>query len=66
MQKKLWIAAIAGLFTLTACGDTLLEQGLMGAGAGAGTAMVLGGDPATGAMVGAAGNVACQNYLDVC
>nr|WP_204115101.1 hypothetical protein [Shimia biformata] len=55
--------AIIGLAcgTLAACGDTALEQGLLGAGAGAGAAIVTGGNAATGAIVGAAGNVAyCQ------
>ena len=44
MQKKTWIGAVVALVALAACGDTLLEQGLLGAGAGAGAAIVLGGD----------------------
>lgn len=66
MQKKLWIVAVAGVLGLSACGDTYLEQGLMGAGAGAGAAMVLGGDVATGAVIGAGVNMACQNATDIC
>ncbi len=52
---------------LAACGDTFGEQALIGAGAGAGTAAVVGGSVATGALVGAAGNVAyCQTYPNRC
>ncbi len=66
MHKKIWIAAVAGVFTLSACGDTVLEQGLLGAGAGAGTAMVLGGDTTTSAVVGAGVNIYCQNNPGKC
>ena len=47
-------------WALHACGDTFGQQALIGAGAGAGTAavVVLDGNVATGALVGAAGNVA--------
>ncbi|MDF1669824.1 MAG: hypothetical protein P1U83_09425 [Roseovarius sp.] len=46
---------------LAACGDTALEQAVIGAGAGAGTAAVLDGNLLTGAAVGAAGNlIYCQ------
>jgi hypothetical protein len=52
---------------LAACGGTVPEQALFGAGAGMGTAAVLDGDMATGAVVGAAGNIAyCQAYPDRC
>lgn len=58
LKLTLCAAALAGL---AACGDTVGEQALIGAGAGAGTALVLDGNVATGAVVGAAGNVAyCQ------
>ncbi|MBZ8118976.1 hypothetical protein KUD11_09985 [Roseovarius sp. LXJ103] len=53
--------------TLAACGDTLPEQAIIGAGAGAGTAAVLSGSVLAGAAVGAAGNVAyCQTFPDRC
>ena len=42
---------------LTACGDSLGEQALLGGGAGALGAAVLSADPFVGAAVGAAGNV---------
>jgi hypothetical protein len=52
---------------LAACGDTALEQGLLGAGAGAAGAILTGGDAATGAVLGGAGNLAyCQTYPDRC
>ena len=67
MQKKIWFTAIAAILSLAACGDTALEQGLLGAGAGAGAAIVLGGDPTTGAVIGGAGNVLfCQQNPGSC
>lgn len=60
-------AAIVGLAALAGCGESLPEQALLGAGAGAGTAAVLSGSVATGALVGAAGNVAyCKAYPGRC
>ncbi|MFY9238603.1 MAG: hypothetical protein WAO78_07000 [Roseovarius sp.] len=62
---SLFILLAAG--TLTACGGTLPEQAIFGAGAGAGTAAVLDGNILAGAAVGAAGNVAyCQTFPDRC
>jgi hypothetical protein len=59
--KRFTLPLLVALIGLAACGDTLPEQGLIGAGAGAGTALVLGGSVATGVVVGAAGNVVyCQ------
>ncbi|SLN51496.1 hypothetical protein ROA7450_02580 [Roseovarius albus] len=59
--KRFTIPLLAALTGLSACGDTIAQQGLIGAGAGAGTALVLGGSVGTGLVVGAAGNVAyCQ------
>ena len=58
------MAILAGL---SACGDTLGEQALIGAGAGAGTAAVADGDILTGAAVGVAANVTyCQLYPERC
>ncbi len=57
MQNKLSIVAISALLALSACGETLLQQGLMGAGAGAAAATVMGGDAITGAALGSAANV---------
>ncbi|HBM59410.1 hypothetical protein ACFSDD_14970 [Salipiger marinus] len=57
----------AALLGLAACGDTVGERGIIGAGAGAATAAAVDGDLATGALVGAAGNVAyCNRYPSRC
>lgn len=54
-------------FMLAGCGETPLQQALFGAGAGATGAAVLDTDLATGAVIGAVGNVAyCQQYPDHC
>ena len=67
MRKSFWIVGIVALTGLAACGDTPLEQGLMGAGAGAGAAAITGGSVAAGAAIGAAGNVLyCQQYPSRC
>ena len=67
MQIRLWGAALLALATLSACGDTLGEQALIGAGAGAGTAILLDGDATTGALLGGAANVAyCRTYPGRC
>ena len=67
MQITKWIAGAVCALTLAACGDTPLEQGLIGAGAGAGTAVVLDGNPVAGAVVGGAANVVyCQRYPSRC
>ncbi|MGR3838049.1 MAG: hypothetical protein ACU0A2_06810 [Cognatishimia sp.] len=67
-MRNLKLTAILGMaLALTACGDTALEQGLLGAGAGAAGAILTGGDAATGAVIGGAGNLAyCQTYPDRC
>ena len=52
------ISAVAAVFLiLAACGDNLGEQALIGGGAGAATAVVLDGNVAAGALIGAGGNV---------
>ncbi|MHA3913380.1 hypothetical protein [Halovulum sp. GXIMD14793] len=59
--------SFAALLALASCGDTIGEQALIGAGAGAGTAVILDGDVATGAVVGAGANVLfCQRYPSKC
>lgn len=61
------IVAIASLGLVTACGDTAIEQALMGGGAGAATSLLVDGDVTTGVVVGAAANVAyCQKYPTRC
>ena len=67
MQLKAWTLAVAALVGLSACGDDFAEQGLIGAGAGAATVVVLDGSPFTGAVVGAAGNLLyCQTNPGKC
>ena len=67
MQIRIWAIALGGLLALSACGDTVLEQGLMGAGAGAAAASVMGGDATTGAVLGGAANVLyCQQNPGKC
>ena len=66
MARKLKLLAVASLLALSACGDTLLEQTLLGAGAGAAGAAVVGGDTTTGAVTGVGVNLFCQNFSDRC
>ncbi|QBF32853.1 hypothetical protein [Thalassococcus sp. S3] len=67
MQMSKLLAGLALCAGLAACGDTVGEQALIGAGAGAGTAAVLDGDLVAGAAVGAAGNVLfCQQNPSRC
>ncbi|GAW35183.1 hypothetical protein RA2_02243 [Roseovarius sp. A-2] len=59
--------ALLALAGLSACGDSVPEQALLGGGAGAVTGAVVGGSVLTGAAVGAAGNVVyCQAYPGRC
>ena len=67
MYTKSFGAALVALVGLAGCGDTLGEQALVGAGAGAGAAIVLDGRPFTGAVLGAAGNLLyCQTNPSQC
>ena len=59
MWKKIAVVFIAGTL-LAGCGDTRLEQLLSGAAIGAAGAAAVGGDPATGAVVGGAVGGTCQ------
>ncbi len=61
------LAAFGSVVALSACGDTLGEQALYGAGAGAAAAAVTNNDVVAGAAVGAAGNaIYCQTYPSRC
>ncbi len=61
------LCALFAAGSLSACGDTLAEQGVLGAGAGAAAAVALDGNLAAGALVGAAANVAyCKQYPTRC
>lgn len=64
MSKLLTIGAV---LALAGCGQTVGQQAVIGAGAGAVGASATGGDPAAGAVVGAAANVAyCDRYPTKC
>ena len=61
MQRITLAMAVISSLGLAACGDTIGEQALFGGAAGVGAAAVTNGDLATGAVIGALGNVAyCQ------
>ena len=67
MRIKPIIMAVVTTGALAACGDTALEQSLLGAGTGAAGAAVLDTNVAGGALVGAVANVAyCQKYPSRC
>ena len=66
MRKTFSILVVTSIMALSACGDTLLEQGLLGAGAGAAGAAVVGGDTTTGALAGASVNIFCQSFSTRC
>ena len=64
LKSSLALALVGGL---AACGDTVGEQALFGAGAGAGTAAVLDGNVLGGAALGAGANVLyCQENPGKC
>ncbi len=58
MHKKFIALALAAI-VLSGC-DTLGETLGLGAGLGAGAAALVGGDPVTGALVGAGTAYACE------
>ncbi len=67
MRKIASFVALASALGLSACGDTMGEQALIGGGVGAGTAIVLDKDPLAGAAVGAGANVLyCQENPSAC
>ena len=60
-------AILVSFGALAACGDTVGEQALYGAGAGLGASLLVDGNLATGAAVGAAANlVYCQQNPGKC
>ncbi len=65
-RSRLWMA-LAVIGGLAACGDTAGEQALIGGAVGAGAAAVTNGSLATGAAIGAAGNLLyCQTNPSDC
>ena len=61
MRKSLSIVTIMAVLGLAACGDTELERGISGAAIGAGAATVTGGNAVTGAVIGGAAGVFCDD-----
>ncbi len=61
MQKILSLTAVMAVLALASCGDTDLERGLTGAGIGAVGAELTGGSAVTGAVVGGAAGVVCDD-----
>lgn len=61
MQKFFTIGVVASVLALAACGDTDLERGLSGAAIGVLGAEVLGGSATTGAVLGGAAGVLCDD-----
>ena len=57
MQHKTWIAGLAVVLGLAACGQTDVERGATGAAIGAGAAAALDEDPVLGAALGAGAGV---------
>jgi hypothetical protein len=57
MQFKVRIVAFAGFVALSACGESLGEQAIIGAAAGVGTALLIEGNIGAGALVGAGLNM---------
>lgn len=67
MRYAKWAGFVLCAGTLAGCGDSLAEQGLLGAGAGVATAVVLDTNPVGTAVVGAAANIAyCRTYPSRC
>lgn len=67
MRIRTWIIAAAACTGLVACGETLGEQAIGGGVTGGAIAAVTGESVGTGALVGAAGNIAyCRTYPSKC
>lgn len=61
MQKTLAFIAVASTLGLAACGDSDLERGLSGAAIGAVASEATGGSAVTGAAIGGAAGVLCDD-----
>ena len=67
MRIKIFAISAAMAIGLAGCGDNFAEQSLIGAGAGAGAAVLLDSNPLVGGVIGAAGNVAyCNQFPERC
>ena len=61
MQIKTVIFGLAATLSLAACEGSDFERGLLGAGGGALAAKAIGEDPVTGAVIGGAAGVFCDD-----
>ncbi len=61
MRTSFITVAVAATLGLAACGDTDLERGVSGAAIGAVGAEITGGNTVTGAAVGGAAGVFCDD-----
>ena len=61
MQKLFTIGSLTGVLALAACGQTDLERGLSGAAIGVLGAELVGGSPVSGAVLGGAAGVLCDD-----
>jgi hypothetical protein len=66
MQRKATVAAFAGLLALSACGETVGEQAIIGAAAGVGTALLIDGNIGAGALLGAGVNLLVCSQSGTC
>ncbi|MEL6645961.1 MAG: hypothetical protein AAFQ79_18665 [Pseudomonadota bacterium] len=66
MQKCAAIIGVSAMLALAGCGDTDLERGLTGAAAGAGASYLVDGDLFTGAILGGAAGVLCDDLTNAC
>lgn len=61
MRKLFSFTVVASVLALAACGDTDLERGLSGAAIGVLGAELTGGNATTGAVLGGAAGVLCDD-----
>lgn len=61
MYKNITVLGFVAVFGLAACGDTDIERGVTGAAIGGVGTAALGGDAFTGALVGGAAGVLCDD-----
>ncbi|MEM9475003.1 MAG: hypothetical protein AAFY77_12710 [Pseudomonadota bacterium] len=66
MQKIMAVFGVTAVLALAGCGDTDIERGLTGAAVGAGASLVVDGDILTGAVIGGAAGVLCDDLTNAC
>ena len=66
MQKIMAVFGVTAVLALAGFGDTDIERGLTGAAVGAGASLVVDGDILTGAVIGGAAGVLCDDLTNAC